>query len=194
MIKEITPLIAIVLLLNGCSSSSTEKTTIVQHGDTTTKIIISGDCKSLLTDAKRIDSILIKSNSVSNQLAEEAINAFNNFASTCIDDTLAPIFLLKAGQVAQSIAKTTQAEVLFKKCINDFKSFKNRGAAMFLLAQLYDDANLLNNEPEAKKVYEQIIKQYPNTPWDRDAKVCIKNLGKSDEELVQEFLKKNKTS
>ena len=61
-----------------------------------------------------------------------------------------------------------------------------------MLAQVYDDASMLNNETEAKKIYEQIIKEYPNTAWERDAKVCIKNLGKTDEQLVKEFLKNNK--
>jgi outer membrane protein assembly factor BamD (BamD/ComL family) len=51
---------------------------------------------------------------------------------------------------------------------------------------------MLNNEAEAKIIYEQIIKEYPQSPFANDAKYCIKNIGKTDEQLVQEFLKKNK--
>jgi len=101
-------------------------------------------------------------------------------------------FLLKAGQVAQSIRKFTQAQFYFQKCIDDFPKFKSRGAAMFLLAQLFDDASILNNETEARKLYDQIIREYPDSPYSNDAKSCIKNLGKTDEQLIQEFLKKNK--
>jgi TolA-binding protein len=51
---------------------------------------------------------------------------------------------------------------------------------------------MLNNEQEAKSIYEKIIKEYPNTPFGDDSKNCLKNLGKTDEQLVEEFLKKNK--
>lgn len=81
---------------------------------------------------------------------------------------------------------------MFQKCIVGFPEFKNRGAALFLSAQLYDDPKMLNNEEEAKKLYEQIVKEYPKTAYAKDSKSCIKNLGKTDDELVQEFLKKNK--
>lgn len=63
---------------------------------------------------------------------------------------------------------------------------------MFLLAQLYDDAFILNNESEARTIYHQILREYPKSSYANDAKACIQNLGKSDEQLVEEFLKKNK--
>ena len=61
-----------------------------------------------------------------------------------------------------------------------------------MLAQLYDDATKLNNEPEARTIYNQIIREYPTSSFAEDSKAAIKNLGKTDEELVKEFLKKNK--
>jgi TolA-binding protein len=139
-----------------------------------------------------MDSILMKAVSVNPNLAEQAINAFNNFASTCKNDSLAPVFLLKAGQIAQTTRNFQQSQILLKKCVDEFPQFRNRGAALFLLAQVYDDASMLNNEVEAKNIYQQIIKEYPNTVWENDAKSCILNLGKTDEQIVQEFLKKNK--
>ena len=63
---------------------------------------------------------------------------------------------------------------------------------MFLLAQLYDDASMLNDESEARTLYHQIIREYPESPYANDAKACIKNLGKTDEQLIEEFMKKNK--
>ncbi len=192
MLKKIGILISAVVLLNSCGTSDETKKEEALKGDSTKALVIGGDCKMLLLDATRMDSILLKANKVDPNLAEQAINAFNNFASTCKDDSLAPIFLLKAGQIAQSVGKFQQSQILLKKCTDEFPMFRNRGAALFLLAQVYDDASMLNNETEAKKIYDQIIKEYPNTAWERDAKACIKNLGKTDEQLVQEFLKNNK--
>lgn len=156
-------------------------------------IVASTDkCTILFNDAKRLDNILLKATVVNPEIAEQAINAFYEFSTNCKTDTLAPVFLLKAGQVAQTIRKYTQAQSFFTKCIDEFPKFKSRGAAMFLLAQLYDDAAILNNESEARTIYHQIIREYPDSPYANDAKACIQNIGKTDEQLIQEFLKKNK--
>ena len=192
MLKKIGILISAVVLLNACGTGEEGKKEEALKNDSTKALVSGGDCKMLLLDATRMDSILLNANKVNPSLADQAINAFNNFASTCKDDSLAPIFLLKAGQIAQSVGKYQQSQILLKKCVDEFPTFRNRGAALFLLAQVYDDASMLNNETEAKKIYDQIIKEYPNTAWERDAKACIKNLGKTDEQLVQEFLKNNK--
>lgn len=147
---------------------------------------------ALFKEAKEADDVLLRATEIKSADAERAIIAFYNFANICKDDTLAPVFLLKAGQVAQATAKYTQAQAFFVKCIDEFPDFKNRGAAIFLLAQLYDDASKLNDEEEAAKYYRQVIREYPKSSFAEDAKAAIKNFGKTDEQLIQEFLKKNK--
>lgn len=177
-------------LLLACSNSSLEKKQEVVKADTS--VVEIDKCTSLFNEAKRYDDILLKATVINNEIAEKAIVAFYSFAHDCKNDTLAPVFLLKAGQVAQSINKYTQAQSFFIKCTEDFPKFKNRGAALFLLAQLYDNPSMLNNESEARTIYEQIVREYANTPFGDDAKACIKNLGKTDEDLIKEFSKKNK--
>lgn len=192
MLKKIGIIITSIIFLNSCSNENESKKDATLTTDTLKNLVISGDCNSLYKEAIRMDSILMKAVSVNPNMAEQAINAFNNFASTCKNDSLAPIFLLKAGQIAQTIKNFQQSQILLKKCADEFPQFRNRGAALFLLAQVYDDATMLNNETEAKKIYEEIIKEYPHTVWENDAKSCLLNLGKTDEQIVQEFLKKNK--
>lgn len=192
MLKKIGILTATIFLLSACNTGNDNLQNENIKNDSLKITTNSGDCKILLAEALKIDSALLISTNLNINSAEQAINAFNNFASACKDDSLAPIFLLKAGQIAQSISKFQQSKILLQKCADEFPNFRNRGAALFLLAQVYDNVSMLNNETEAKKVYEQIIKEYPNTAWERDSKSCIKNLGKTDEELVKEFLKKNK--
>ena len=190
MFKKIGFLFIGGLLLVSCGSNASGTKQEVVKSDST--IVVSDDCTNLLNEAKRLDNILLKATAVNNETAEKAMTAFNNFSSNCKTDSLAPIFLVKAGQVAQSVKNYKLAQSFFEKCTEAFPKFKNRGAALFLLAQLYDDSSMLNNEQEAKSIYEKIIKEYPNTPFGDDAKNCLKNLGKTDEQLVEEFLKKNK--
>ncbi|MBK6983698.1 MAG: hypothetical protein IPH32_02555 [Bacteroidetes bacterium] len=115
-------------------------------------IVPSNDCQTLFKEAKAADDVLLRATTVNGNDAEKAIIAFYNFANICKEDTLAPVFI-KAGQVAQTLNKFSQAQAFFTKCIDEFPDFKNRGAAIFLLAQLYDDATKLNNEEEAAKYY-----------------------------------------
>lgn len=182
--------ISLALTLVSCGGHGDEQKTEEAKKDTI--IVNHGNCAAFYHDASVLDSILMKETKVNKDLAERAINAFNTYGSECMNDSLAPIFLLKAGQVAQSIANYQQAEILLRKCTTAFPNFRNRGAALFLLAQLFDEPTMLNNEAEAKIIYEDIIKSYPNTAWARDAKASIANLGKTDEQLIQEFLKKSK--
>ena len=51
--------------------------------------------------------------------------------------------------------------------------------------------NYLNDDEQAKTIYEEVIAKYPTSTYANDAKAAIKNLGKTDEELIKEFKKKN---
>ncbi len=150
------------------------------------------DCKKLFTDARQIDSILLKQNEIDPKSAKQAIEAFTAFAYYCVSDTLSPVFLIKTAQVAKSINNIPQAKLVLDKCIADYPSFNNRVAAIFLLAQLYDEPSYLNNENEAKKLYQQIIDEYPESDWAQSAKGAINFIGKSDEEIMKEILQKKK--
>ena len=191
MLHKIGFLITSSVLFVSCGNNpSSEKKQEIVKKDTV--VVAIDECTKFLNEAKRLDNILLKATVVNPQIAEQAIKAFYEFSANCKTDTLAPVFLIKAGQIAQSVKKYTQPQAFFTKCIDEFPNFKSRGAAMFLLAQLYDDAFILNNESEARTIYHQILREYPNTSYANDAKACIQNLGKSDEQLIQEFLKKNK--
>lgn len=189
-IIKLLSIIAITAITASCGSDKTEQQTVTDKKDSI--LVNHKSCATYYAEAKAIDSVLMKANNLQKDVAERAINTFNLYASECGNDSLAPVYLLKAGQVAQSIGNYKQAEILLKKCSESFPNFRNRGAVLFVLAQLYDDATMLNNEAEAKKIYEDIIKTYPKSAWERDAKASIQNLGKTDEQLIQEFLKKNK--
>lgn len=153
--------------------------------------VVSDTCQKLLSQAKASDAILMRAMVLDKDVATKAIKDFSGFAGYCNNDSLSPVFYFKAGQVAQAIGSYSQAQAMLNNCLNKYPRFANKAAVLFLLAQLYDDASMLNNEEKAKEYYEQIVKEYPKTSYATDAQSAIRNLGKSDEELVKEFLKKN---
>ena len=148
-------------------------------------------CDSLRLRCKQMDEVLQKEQDVVITTANEAIHAFTGFAFYCVSDTMSPVYLIKTAQVARVINNIPQAKVALDRCIDTYPSFKDRAAAIFLLAQLYDEATYLKGEREARKWYQKILDEYPKSEWALAAASAMKLLGKTDEQIVQEFLKKN---
>lgn len=151
------------------------------------------DCKNLFLEARKMDSIIMGETEVKTEVANRAIKAFTDYAFYCTNDSIAPVFLIKTAQIAQSVNNIPQAKLALDKCITDFPNFKNIPAALFLLAQLYDDENsYLNSEIEAQRLYNKIIKEYPKSDLVPSAKGALMLIGKSDAELLKQLKKKNK--
>lgn len=191
MLRFTVPFLGLALFLGACNSATeTNKELTEVKKDSVSEVV--EDCPGLLNKAKKLDSMLLSSEVLDPKLANEAVVLFNGFGSNCANDSLAPEFLMKGGQVAQAIKNYTKAEELYKKCVADFPKYKNRAACLFLLARLYDEESMLNNETAARIIYSQVVLEYPNSVYASDAKAAVNNIGKTDEQLVKEFLKKNK--
>lgn len=143
------------------------------------------DCRKLKASALHMDSILLQQMEIDPPSARQAIKAFADFANYCHGDSVAPVYLIKCAQVARAINNVPQAKIVLEKCIADYPQFRDRPAAMFLLAQLYDEVIYLNNEMEAKRLYEQIIEEYPTSDWAHSAKGALAFIGKTDEQIMQ---------
>lgn len=179
-------LTAALLLLVACSSEK-KKESAEDNTPAQKKVI---DCDSVKRLALKSDSILLSQMEIDQPSARTAIKAFADFANFCPTDSLSPIYLIKCAQVARAIKQVPQAKVVLEKCINDYPQFKDRPAAIFLLAQLYDEVTYLNNEQEAKRLYEQILNEYPKSDWAQSAQGALQFLGKSDAEILKELKKK----
>lgn len=183
----------VFLMFYNCTGSKTEgkEKTAAKDSVQNTNSVYTNDCRALYLDAVKNDSIILNANEVDPEVGNKAVKAFADYAFYCKDDSLAPVFLLKAGQIASSINNLPQAQVCFEKCYKDFPDFRSRGAAMFLLARLYDEPNLLNDEDMARELYGKIINMFPNTEWSKQADEARALLGKTDEQIIKEFEKKN---
>lgn len=191
--------IASCCLLTACNNpkvetSGSEKAPVA---DTVKELSAAGsystnNCVALFKQAKQMDSVVMKQTELDVALANKAIKVFTDYAFYCESDSLSPIFLIKTAQIATAINNPNQAKTVLDRCISNYPKFKNKPAAIFLLAQLYDETSQLNNEAEAKKLYDQLVYEYPKTEWAANAKAALSLLGKTDEEIIKEFNKKNK--
>lgn len=171
-------------ILGACSSGEKKETVNKDSLSYSNKTYFE-DCKKLKATAFRMDSILLQQMEIDLPSARQAIKAFADFANYCHNDSLSPIYLIKCAQVARAINNVPQAKIVLEKCIEDYPRFRDRPAAMFLLAQLYDEVIYLNNEMEAKRLYEQIIEEYPASDWAHSAKGALAFIGKTDEQIMQ---------
>jgi len=186
----------VFLMFYNCTGNKAEQKEKITGKDSVQKTnsVYTNECRTLYLDAVKNDSIIMAATEVDPQVGNKAVKAFADFAFYCKDDSLAPIFLLKAGEIASTINNLPQAQVCFEKCYTEFPDFKNKGAAMFLLARLYDEPNLLNDEEIARELYGKIINMFPNTEWAKQADAARALIGKTDDQIIKEFEKKNKTS
>ena len=186
--------ISVVFFCLSCNNSIDQQKQDVISKDTIQKAAIdtlaTRDCAVLFKRAKQMDSTILTALEVNPVVANNTIRAFTDYAYYCESDSLSPIYLMKTAQVAMAINNPNQAKVVLDRCINNYPKFKNKPAAIFMLAQLYDEQHLLNNEEEAKKLYEKLVFEYSGTDWAKSAKAAIKLLGKSDEEIIRDFNKK----
>ncbi|MCU0434716.1 MAG: tetratricopeptide repeat protein [Bacteroidia bacterium] len=129
----------------------------------------------------------------SSKTALEALKAYTDFTTLYPKDSLTPDYLFKAAQVAQSTGNYQQAAVYFETIIDQHKGYKMYVEACFLAANNYDDhlENVNNGAARAKQLYEFIIAKYPDTNWAEQSKVLMSYIGKSNEQLMEDIIKKN---
>jgi tetratricopeptide (TPR) repeat protein len=149
------------------------------------------DCGVAYKEVLALDSVLMQHAEINQAVANEAIKKFADFAYYCESDSLSPVYLIKVAQIALAINNPNQAKVVLEKCIDNYPKFNNRPVAIFLMAQLYHEPKWLNNPDEARKWYQKIIDDFPKTDWSTSAAAAMQLIGKTDEQIIQEFEKKN---
>jgi TolA-binding protein len=120
---------------------------------------------------------------------EETKAAYLEFANKYPDDELAPEFIFKAGQRCNVTGEHQKAIDLFQQVIDKYPKHKIAEEALFLQAYVYE--NSIQDNDKAKVAYTKFIEFYPNSELAEDAKLSIENLGKTPEQIFEEFEKKN---
>jgi outer membrane protein assembly factor BamD (BamD/ComL family) len=146
--------------------------------------------EELHNQIQRLEGEMHRTPQLDNILAGQAVKAYDDYASLFPDDSLSPDYLFKAAEISTAIKQYPQAVAYYQNIISNFSKFRLIQECYFLEATVYDQ--YLNDDKKAKEVYESLIAEYPSSPYVPDAQAAISNLGKTDEELIREFERKNK--
>jgi len=109
------------------------------------------------------------------------------YADQYPDDSLSPGYLFKAADVHMNLLDPRTAIQLFDRILNNYPDFEKQAHCLFLKAYVFE--NELRILEQARQLYEDFLKKYPNHEFADDAEISIKNLGKTPEELIEEFSK-----
>jgi len=105
-------------------------------------------------------------------------------------DTNSAIYVFKAADIYSNFRNAEKAIDAYNIILEKYPDSKNASAALFLTAFIYEDQ--LQDFANAEKYYKLFLKKYPESDFADDAEISLKNLGKTPEELIKEFEKKNK--
>jgi outer membrane protein assembly factor BamD (BamD/ComL family) len=117
---------------------------------------------------------------------------YDEFASRFPDDPKAPDFLYKTATISINLNWGESAVKVLEKFLKMFPNDKRAPEALFFLGFVYD--NQINDDNKAGTYYNEFLKKYPKNVLARDVEASIRNLGKTDEELIREFERMNRDS
>ena len=131
------------------------------------------------------DSSMVPDTGVSGKI----IDMYISYAEKFPNDTLSPVYLFKAGDVASKMNETHRAIEIFDNLKKNFPEHRNAPYALFLQGFICETQE--GNPAKARPYYEEFLKKYPDHPIVSDVAFSLENLGKTPEELILEFEKNN---
>jgi outer membrane protein assembly factor BamD (BamD/ComL family) len=140
---------------------------------------------------KELESKLMKDSTK----AKDEVSAYNlqvaysQFQENFPEDPEAPEYLFKAADLSISLSWGESAIAILDEFLQFYPNHKRAAEALFYKGYVYD--NQINDDVKAGEFYRAFLKKYPNNAFAPSVEASIKNLGKSDEELIKEFEKMN---
>jgi outer membrane protein assembly factor BamD (BamD/ComL family) len=113
------------------------------------------------------------------------IDVYKAYAAAYPLDSLAPEYLFRAAGMHKSGQQPDKAIALYDRITHNYQSWRRRVDVLYMKALTLDDD--LDQDGEALRIYQQVINEYPDHPFARDAKAMIENLGLTNEELIAKF-------
>ncbi len=107
------------------------------------------------------------------------------YATAYPQDSAAAGFLSRAAEIARLSGQPEQALKLYDKILEVYAGSPFSAKALFMKGFTLD--NDLERLDEARSVYEKFLKEYPEDDFADDADFLLKNLGKTEEEILRSF-------
>lgn len=132
------------------------------------------------------------SGTIDKQKAEKMVTLYKQYAESFPDDTISALFLFKAGEILMNTSKNIEAIETYDILINKYPKFSKTPDALFLQGFVLE--NNMKNFQKAREKYTAFMTKYPNNELASQVKFSLDNLGKTPEQIIEEFQNKNNDS
>jgi TolA-binding protein len=132
------------------------------------------------------------SGTIDKQKAEKMITLYSDFSERFPEDTISALYLFKAAEISMNISKNVEAIELYDKVIAKYPKYSKTPDALFLQGFILE--NNMRNVPKAKEKYLEFMTKFPKNELASQVKFSLDNLGKTPEQIIEEFQNKNNDS
>lgn len=129
------------------------------------------------------------SNKIDQKGAVKLAGFYESYALENKEDTMAPYYLFKSADINMNMRRPRAAIKSFDIILKDYPDFEKAPSALFLKAFVFEDQ--LGDIVSASRFYRLFIEKYPDSDFADDAAISLQYLGKTPEELIEEFEKNN---
>jgi hypothetical protein len=146
--------------------------------------------------ADRIAAMEKNNGEYSKQYLDSLTTMYENYAQAYPEDSLSPKYLLKAATNAQTMASFDMKYIdialgKYETVVTRYEDHKEASTALFMMGTIYE--NLKGDTTKARELYTRYITKYPHGEYAEDVNALLNgSLGKSAEELYEEFKKNGK--
>lgn len=175
------------------------KSYIQNHGD---HAFVAEAEKKLSREISNIDTLMEQISSeistdpnkygINENNARSYVDAAEAYAMANPSNDNAPGYLFKASEVAKSLRSFAKSLTIYDWIIDKYPNYEKAPTALFLKGFVIE--NEMKNVGEARKIYDTFLEKFPSHDLADDVEFLIKNLGKSDEQILKEIeqIRKNK--
>jgi len=117
--------------------------------------------------------------------ADSLIQQYQDFAEAWPEDSLAPVYLFKAATMLMNLNVGPRSIGIFEEIRNTWPDYEKAPLCLFFTGYVYE--NVQGDIDKARETYALFIETYPDHDFVDDAKASINNLGKTPEQMIEEF-------
>ncbi len=152
---------------------------------------IAEEKKALIAHIDSLQSKMINPQSMelNKELAAKEVAAYQDFVKKFPDDSISPEYLFRLSDLSRALGNNLKAIEYLSQICKNYPTFRKMPECLFLQGYYYQE--YFNDTLQAKNFYTQLISKYPTHAFVDDAQALMKMFGKTEQDIINDFEKKN---
>ncbi len=135
--------------------------------------------------ALETDIFSVTDQAINTDKTAQLVDAYIAYADAYPQNKKAVEYLFNAGNLEMNLLDPEKAMAIFDRIMKSYPEYEKVPHCLFLKAFIYE--NQLHQLGQAEMLYREFLQKYPNHEFADDADLSLRNLGKTPEELLEQF-------